>query len=74
MGEVYLKVVRVLVWFGPAEPSTARTFRRLALVGRLLTLEWKKKVSLSIFGPSEGLPQQVSSTQTPQLRLAEIYS
>jgi Heterokaryon incompatibility protein (HET) len=50
MGEVYLKVVKVLVRFGPAEPSAARTFRRLALVGRLLTLEWKKKVSLSILG------------------------
>jgi hypothetical protein len=48
MGEVYVKAARVLVWLGPAEPSTARTFRRLALVGRLLTLDWKKNVSLSI--------------------------
>jgi hypothetical protein len=48
MGEIYVKAVRVLVWLGPAEPSTARTFRRLAFVGRLLTLDWKKNDSLSI--------------------------
>jgi hypothetical protein len=74
MGEVYLKVVKVLVWFGPAEPSTAPNFSTFGIGGKASDTRVEEKSLIVHFGPSEGLPQQVSSTQTPQLRLAEIYS
>lgn len=35
MGDIYRKSQKVLVWLGPAEPSTARTIARLKLIAKL---------------------------------------
>lgn len=35
MGDIFNKAQRVLVWLGPAEPTTARTIARLKLIARV---------------------------------------
>lgn len=35
MGDIYGNAQKVLVWLGPAEPSTARTIARLKLIAKV---------------------------------------
>lgn len=47
MGDVYRAAQKVLVWLGPAEPSTARTFARLKLISMVEAL--RRRLGCSAF-------------------------
>lgn len=47
MGDIYHDAQKVLVWLGPAEPSTARTIARLKLIARVQTAGSSSKLGSS---------------------------
>jgi len=59
MFEIYQKAKRVLVWLGPADPSTARTIRRLKVLAKLETASMRKS--------SSDTKNPTSSTKAPRI-------